>query len=167
MKAQPHPHYVMPHHRAPLRLSRNRRYGVYAIGGTLWLSGAAWLVLHYLLMRAGPFGDEPHPLEPWALRLHAAMAFASIWTFGLVWGAHIVLGWRTRRHRVSGGLAVALLGGLIATGYLLYYLGDDQWRSVNAIAHWAAGLALPLLLAVHIVRGRRRARGSAQRPGLQ
>jgi len=53
---------------------------------------------------------------------------------------------------------VGLLLWLIITGYLLYYLTDDRWRSVGAIAHWAMGLAMPVLLAVHIVLGRRRAK---------
>ncbi|TCV94730.1 hypothetical protein EC912_103215 [Luteibacter rhizovicinus] len=129
---------------------------VYAIGWTLWLSGVLWLVFHYALMRKGPFGDEPQPLETWWLRLHAAMAFASLWGFGLVWGVHIVAGWRTQRQRISGGLAVGLLVWLSLTGYLLYYLTDDRWRDISAVTHWATGLALPVLLAIHIVLGRRR-----------
>jgi len=143
-------------YRAALRLSRRRRWTVYAVGLLLWASGALWLLLHYFLMGKGEFGDVPHPFEPWSLRVHAAMAFAAMWTFGLVWGVHIVAGWRTRRQRASGGLAVAVLVWLIGTGYLLYYLGDEQWRSGALIAHWLVGLALPVLLGIHIVLGRRR-----------
>jgi hypothetical protein len=51
---------------------------------------------------------------------------------------------------------VALLGWLIATGYLLYYLVDDQWRMVASWAHWLVGLALPLAFIVHRMRGRQR-----------
>ncbi|MHA6206196.1 hypothetical protein ACXU4B_17350 [Dyella soli] len=156
MKTHPLPHAVVGQHRAPLRLSRHRRYLVYGIGWTLWLSGALWLVFHYALLRKGEFGDEPHPLEAWWLRLHAAMAFAALWSFGLVWGVHIVAGWRTRRQRLSGGLSAGLLAWLSLTGYLLYYLTDDHWRGISAVAHWAMGLALPALLALHIVQGRRR-----------
>jgi hypothetical protein len=148
---------VIGQHRAPLRLSRRRRYTVYAIGWTLWASGVLWLLFHYALMHKGTFGDEPNLLEPWWLRLHSAMAFATLWGFGLVWGVHIVAAWRTRRQRLSGALAVTLLVWLSATGYLLYYLTDDRWRGISAVAHWATGLALPALLAAHIVLGRRRA----------
>jgi hypothetical protein len=149
---------VIGQHRAPLRLSHRRRYMVYAIGWTLWASGVLWLLFHYALMRKGAFGDEPHPLESWWLRLHAAMAFATLWSFGLVWGVHIVAGWRTRQQRLSGAIAVTFLVWLSGTGYLLYYLTDDHWRGISAIAHWTAGLALPVLLAAHIVLARRRAR---------
>ena len=158
---KPHPHHhAVIGHRAPLRLSRQRRYLVYAVGWLLWLSGALWLLFHYALMQKGEFGDTPHPLEPWWLRLHAAMAFGTLWTFGLVWGAHVVAGWRTGRLRWSGGTAVGMLSWLALSGYLLYYLGDERWRSVTSVAHWAAGLALPAMLALHIVLGRRRARRS-------
>ncbi|WP_090451116.1 hypothetical protein [Dyella sp. OK004] len=153
----PHPHHpTVVGHRTPLRLSRRRRYLVYGIGWTLWASGALWLLFHYALMQKGEFGDTPHPLEPWWLRLHAAMAFAALWSFGLVWGVHIVAGWRTRRQRLSGGLSVGLLLWLVISGYLLYYLGDEQWRGITSVAHWLTGLSLPLLLACHIIFGRRR-----------
>ena len=151
-------HNVIGHHRTPLRLSRRRRYLVYAIGWTLWLSGALWLVSHYFLMSKGPFGDTPNPMEPWWLRLHGAMAFGALWSFGLTWGVHIVAGWKTGRQRVTGGVAVGVLTWLIITGYLLYYLTDDGWRNVSVLAHWTVGLALPVLLAVHVVLGRRRAK---------
>lgn len=154
-------------HTMPLRLSRRRRYTVYGVGCTLWLSGVLWLIFHYFMQHRGEFGRTPNPLEPWWLRLHAAAAFATLWTFGLVWGAHIVTGWRTGRHRITGSVAVAVLGWLILTGYLLYYLVDDQWRSVASLGHWSVGLSLPMLLTLHIVRGRRRrvARPKAIRPG--
>jgi hypothetical protein len=86
------------------------------------------------------------------------MAFATLWSFGLVWGVHIVAGWRTRQQRLSGAIAVTFLVWLSDTGYLLYYLTDDHWRGISAIAHWTAGLALPVLLAAHIFLARRRAR---------
>jgi hypothetical protein len=150
------PHSVIGQHRTPLRLSRQRRYVVYVVGWGLWLSGVLWLLFHYFLMSKGDFGDTPHPLEPWWLRIHAALAFAALWSFGLVWGVHIVAGWHTRRQRVSGSAAVTVLGWLILTGYLLYYLTDDRWRNVSGIAHWSMGLAMPLLFAAHVVLGRRR-----------
>ena len=150
------PHNVVGQHRAPLRLSRHRRLFVYTVGWGLWLSGALWLLFPYARMRKGEFGDTPHPLEPWWLRMHAAFAFMALWSFGLVWGVHIVAGWRTGRQRVSGSAAVAVLGWLVLTGYLLYYLTDDRWRDINGIAHWALGLAMPALFVLHIVLGRRR-----------
>ena len=93
------------------------------------------------------------------LVLLGVLAFAALWLFGLLWGVHIVPGWSRGRLRKSGGWMVGSLIFLTASGYLLYYLTDDQSRSVASLLHWSAGLALPALFAVHRVARRRR--GSA------
>jgi hypothetical protein len=38
---------------------------------------------------------------------------------------------------------------LIASGYLLYYLGNAEVISVVAALHWAVGLACPALFLLH------------------
>jgi hypothetical protein len=68
---------------------------------------------------------------------------------------HGPVGWRERRNRVSG---LALCGALIAitvTGYCLYYLGDEGARMAASLSHWILGLALPVVLALHALLGRR------------
>jgi hypothetical protein len=47
---------------------------------------------------------------------------------------------------------------LIATAFGLYYLGAETVRSWASDLHIGAGLALPVLLVVHIVAGRRSSR---------
>ncbi|MBI3677640.1 MAG: hypothetical protein HY243_13600 [Proteobacteria bacterium] len=134
---------------SPVRLSRARRWVTYGIGLGLWLTGVAWLVLHYFLQQQGEFGPAPHPLEYWSRAAHGLFGFAALWTFGLLWGAHIVGAWGTRRHRISGTMLLGLLVWLIASGYLLYYLGNDAAISAVALAHWAVGLTLPLPFFAH------------------
>jgi hypothetical protein len=125
------------------------------VGWGLWLSGVIWLLFHYFFMRDTAFGPQPHPLEIWTLRLHAAFGFFALWSFGMVWSAHIVGGWYTRRQRWSGGSAFAVLGLLVISGYLIYYLIDDEWHSGVALVHWIVGLSLPCFMALHVVLGRR------------
>ena len=154
----------MRHGHAPpappaLRLPHTLRLGLYAVSMGLWLSGALWLVYHYGLHQPGEFGLGTHPMEPWWLRLHGACAFAALWLFGFLWGVHIAPGWSRGRLRKSGGWMVGSLIFLTASGYLLYYLTDDQSRAVVSLLHWSAGLALPALFAVHRVAPRRQ--GSA------
>ena len=43
---------------------------------------------------------------------------------------------------------------LTLTGYLLYYVGAEATRELMSIAHWAVGLAVPLLTGLHVWRGR-------------
>jgi hypothetical protein len=128
-------------------LSGRRRRGIYAVGAGLWGSGALWLVAHYFWLRQGEYGPEVSPAEPVALAAHGAFAMVSLWFAGLLWGVHVLAGWRSGRGRWSGGLTLAGLLVLAVTGYLLYYVGDDGRRAAASLVHWVLGLALlPLFL---------------------
>ncbi|WP_395683394.1 hypothetical protein [Dokdonella sp.] len=135
------------------RLSRRREWIVHGIGGVLWLSGVAWIVLHYFLRRAGEFGEQPHPLEIWSLRLHGGAAFAALWLFGLLWPIHVIPAWRARR-RASGIVVAGVFIMLIASGWLLYYGSGDDTRAAVALVHWIIGLALLAPYLWHTLRGR-------------
>jgi hypothetical protein len=138
--------------RRTARLTPTRRLGVYGVGVAVWLSGALWLLFHYFFVRQGPLGATPHPLESWWLTLHGASAFAAIWAFGWLWSAHITKGWATGRKRPSGGLLVTALAWLTLSGYLLYYVGHEEVRTITSVLHWASGLACPIPFVVHRFR---------------
>jgi hypothetical protein len=130
-----------------IKLGKGRRWSLYGVAAGLWSSGGLWLVAHYLWMKQGDFGPETSPAEPWALDVHGAFAMASLWFAGLLWGVHVLTGWESRRGRWSGGWLLGLLGILAVTGYLLYYVGDDDWRGRASLIHWVVGLALlPMFL---------------------
>lgn len=148
-------HKPAPGHGARGRLQTRREIAVYVVLGVLWLSGAAWLLLRYFLRPAGEFGEMPHPLEPWVMRLHGLGAFAALWLLGQLWIVHVVPSWRSHR-RGTGILLSGVMAALVVTGYLLYYAGDESLRSLVAIAHWAIGLALIAPLLFHSLRHRSR-----------
>ncbi|MBS0582018.1 MAG: DUF4405 domain-containing protein [Proteobacteria bacterium] len=139
-----------------LRLSPRHRRLVYAAFFAIWVTGILWLVFHYFLQRQGEFGAEPHPLEAWWLRLHGAAAFVVLWLAGLLWIVHVRQGLARPKRRVSGIVLIVMFAVLAASGWLLYYASDDSLRDAVRLIHWLVGLALPLLLVVHIVRGRKR-----------
>lgn len=148
--------------RGPVKLSRHRRLWVYVILLGLWLSGAAWLVLHDFLRSKGEFGLESNPAEPWMLKAHGAFAFATLWLLGLLWGVHVLNGWHAGRRRWSGGLLLGAMIVLGASGYLLYYAGDDRLRGAISLAHWIVGLGAPGLFLLHrLIREGRTRRASA------
>jgi hypothetical protein len=138
-----------------------RRWALYIVGAGVWLTGGLWLLYHYFLVRQGDFGPTANPLEPWWLKLHGAFAFAAIWLFGLLWGAHITKAWPHKRRRWSGGVLAGVFAFLILSGYLLYYLGDDTLRPLVSVLHWGIGLACPVFFLVHRLR---RSRRSPHRP---
>jgi hypothetical protein len=143
-------------HRPTARLTPRRRSAVHVVGAGLWLSGAAWLLFHFFVRGNGEFGATTHPLEPWALKLHGAFAFATLFVCGLLWGIHIVNGWSTRLRRGTGGALLGVLAWLALSGYLLYYLGDEQLRAATSLLHWTIGLALPLAFLAHRLAPKRR-----------
>jgi hypothetical protein len=138
--------------REHIKLNRARRLIVYLAGSGLWLTGAAWLVLHYFCVRKTDFGPQPHPLEYWSRAAHGLFGFVSLWTFGMLWAAHIVGGWYSARRRMTGLATATILGALILSGYLLYYVGDDGVLSWVSLIHWAIGLSLPVIFLAHRIR---------------
>jgi hypothetical protein len=160
-----------PHHpRLQQRLSRSHELWVYASGGVLAASGIGWLLCHFLLRGPGP---GPHPLEVWWLRLHGAALLAFLAVIGTLLPAHVVYGWRHRMNLGTGIPVLGVMGLLTLTGYGLYYLVADDWRSWTSTVHWVVGLLAIALVGLHAIRGKQASRarlhsarheGRARRP---
>lgn len=144
------------HHPQPIRLGNRHKRTLYGVILTLWASGALWLLFHYFLRVSGDFGDAAHPLESWWLRLHGLMAFASLVAIGSVLPIHARRAWQLNKNRRSGLAMKAYLLWLALTGYALYYFLSESNEAWLPLAHWIAGLALPLGGLMHIRLGRRR-----------
>jgi len=143
-----HEHHLRP--RRPVRPGRRQRQMVYLATVLLVGSGLVWLLAHYLL----PLPEEAarHPLEPWMMRIHGASTMLGLAVLGGIWGNHVLGAWDRGTHRGSGGAMIGLWLGLALSGYGLYYLADEAWRSIASGLHVAAGLALPVGLTVHVLR---------------
>ena len=150
----------MQGHRAPMRLSSRHERWIYVAAGALLLSGAGWLVGHYLLAgsslgAAFEFDGVPHRSELWWLRLHGAAAMGFLVTFGALLPGHVVQGWRQRQNRSSGVFMLSVVLALVLTGYGLYYLGSEATRPWISAAHWALGLVAAAALVLHVLLGKR------------
>ncbi len=124
-------------------------------GAVLWVTGAAWLLLHFFGQRQGEFGPETNPAEPWTMRLHGAALVAALLGAGGLLVAHVWRGWSYHSQRVHGVILVAVTTLLILTGYLLYYASDEWGRPAISAMHWALGLAAPVPFLWHYRSGRR------------
>ena len=67
---------------------------------------------------------------------------------------HVRFAWRACRNRENGSLFLGAFGILTLTGYGLYYAGAESLRAWTSWIHLAVGLALPLLLILHIWLGK-------------
>jgi branched-subunit amino acid ABC-type transport system permease component len=138
-----------------MRLSRGHLRWVYASGLALFASGALWLLFHYFIQVHGEFGERPHALEVWWLRLHGAAAMLMLAVLGSLLPVHVRRGWHQRKNLVAGTIVAAFALLLIVSGYALYYFGSEETRPWISAFHWLLGLGTPALLMWHIVSGRR------------
>ena len=140
--------------RNALQLSRRHKAALYFFTLLVLATGIAWWGLDRWAAVRDEFGGlAKHPAQSWMLRLHGAGAFGFLLVFGSLIPVHVKRGFQTRQNRATGITLVAVFGLLSLTGYALYYLGEESGRALAAAAHWWIGLAAPLLLIVHIVRG--------------
>ena len=140
----------------PIRLGARHRRVVYAGLFVLWLSGALWLLFHYFLQRPGAFGNEPHGLETWWLRLHGLVTMVVLVTAGSVLVHHARRAWQLGKNRLVGALLSGILLWLALSGYALYYFSSDDNQAWLPMLHWLPGLILPLALVLHVRHGQRR-----------
>ena len=150
--------------REGIRLSRRHQRLLYGICGVLWATGALWLIFHYFLQVSGEFGETPHPLEPWWMRLHGLAAMLALLFLGSLVRGHIRVGWNIRRHRLSGATLVGASATLIATGWALYYVSSEAARPWISVIHWSIGLVSAAVIGVHVYAGARARRIARSQP---
>lgn len=130
-------------------MPRWQRVGIYATFTLLLITGVLWWMLD--LQR----GENPSSApQTWLLRLHGLLAMLALVCLGSVITAHIRIGWALHRNRLIGATFLATVVILAITGYALYYAVGDTMRALSSWIHFVVGLIAPVLLALHIVRGR-------------
>jgi predicted small integral membrane protein len=138
-----------------LRLDPRFRWALYAAFGALFLTGAAWLVADQ--MKEGVHGDAWQETASYLLMIHGGAAMLMLMLYGALVPLHIARSWRARRNRVTGTAMATFNAVLIVTSFGLYYAGSEVFRPWMSGVHIAVGLALPVLIALHVVLGRRSA----------
>jgi hypothetical protein len=142
-----------------VKLSMRHERWTYWILALVFLSGAAWIALHYGPADNGPDGAW-RPAEVWALHLHGAAAMAALVAVGSLLAQHVPSAWRLQRNLVSGVAVLACAAALAVTGWLLYYASGEEVRAWSSYLHMAIGAAGPLGLLWHLAYRCRLARGA-------
>lgn len=144
----------MPHRRTA-KLASWQIWLLTLSGATLWLSGAAWLLLHYYGQVQGEFGPETNPVAPWMMKAHGLALIPMLMGIGGMFIAHIPKGWTHQQQRIAGIALCLCLSLLIASGYMLYYVGAEDVRGWTSTVHWSVGLMLPVIFVWHYLNGLR------------
>ena len=145
--------FIMRHPRPDsIRLKRLQKYFLYGVLTLLFFSGVAWAYWTYLA--AWP-GDFEISAKAWAMKIHGAAAMAVLVLIGMLLSGHVKSAWRARRNRANGSIFLSVFAVLTVTGYGLYYAGGEVVREWTSWIHLVVGLALPILLLIHILLGRK------------
>ena len=110
-------------------MSTGLRRAIYVVCALLWVSGCAWLVVHFAFPTATDFGPGPNPFEPLLLRLHGwvAVCVRCFCSAGLPRTTSAIVG-EESPNRVSGFSLAGFVVVLTASGYALYYTTDRTAR---------------------------------------
>lgn len=135
-----------------IRLSQRHKLVLYSVLGVVFASGVIWAWLHYFGSTENEFGASP--AKAWVLMIHGLFAAVSLMLIGSLLPLHVKYAWRAHRNRGNGIFFISMVALLIGTGYALYYIGNEHLRSWTSWIHLGVGLIFPILLIVHIWRGR-------------
>jgi hypothetical protein len=148
-----------------MTLSVRHERWVHSVLAFVYVTGIAWLVLHYGVNGGARLEDAWQVAESWMLRAHGAAAMLALIVFGSMLASHVPAAWALRRNLASGVWMFAAMALLAATGWLLYYASGEWARAWVSYVHMAVGVAGPLALAWHLAYRRRIARLSRQKGG--
>ena len=135
------------------RLDPPFRFAVYAAFGVLFMSGAAWFVADRI--------KESSENEIWQesaatlLMIHGGTAMVTLMLLGALVPVHVGRAWRARKNRATGMIMAVCNAVLIVTAFGLYYLASEALRPWASDIHLAFGLALPVMMLVHVQVGRK------------
>jgi hypothetical protein len=141
--------------RERVHLSRRHQAWVYGSLGLLLVTGGVWLVARRWLGGAGELGEATSPLAAASMKVHGAAAMVALIVLGSVLPGHVQRAWKARMSRATGAVLLAANAVLIASGYALYYAGDEWLRAIASPLHWVVGLLLPVAMGAHLWERRR------------
>lgn len=119
----------------------------------LLVSGIGWIAADQ--WKVGPDGEFWQRCIATSLMIHGGAAMVALLLLGALIESHMRRAWRVRRNRFTGTVMTLVNGFLVVSAFALYYNGSETLRPWISNAHIIGGLALPLLVILHILVGRR------------
>ncbi|MBU1215679.1 MAG: hypothetical protein KKF58_01525 [Gammaproteobacteria bacterium] len=136
-----------------VRLSSSARNTVLLCSLLVIASGAAWMILGGMVDTQN-YADPLHTIRHRMLVLHGVAAYVLVWMAGRLSSLHQQGNWRAHRNRRNGALLTAVLALLAVSGLCLYYPPHEDWREAISQLHQGLGIALALLLPLHLLAAR-------------
>lgn len=140
--------------RRGLQLSPRHRFLLYGASLALFISGVAWACLQHL-DEAGRAGEQLVGWKQPLIAIHGFSAIFFVLLLGTLLTGHVRRAWHARKNQRNGLFFLTGVSLLTLSGYLLYYLGDENWRKIVGDFHLWLGVLSPMLLLWHIWAGRK------------
>jgi len=137
-----------------MRLKSAFRLALYGVFGLLFASGTFWLLADQMMLQTEGNTETWQQLASLLLSVHGGTAMVTLMLLGALGPMHVQRAWRAKTNRVTGIASIATYGLLIATAFGLYYLGSEAVRPWVSYIHIAFGLAVPAVIAAHVMIGR-------------
>ncbi len=134
-------------------MSPRTRAVLIGVCALLWLSGALWLLLHYVYPDHNEFGRLPNRFEAPLMRVHGLVAVAGVFLLGWIGAGHIRARWSVALNRASGLWLLGCAAVLVLSGYALYYT-TGGFHDAAALAHQGLGLVAIVAALMHWRRSR-------------
>jgi hypothetical protein len=135
-----------------MRIKTAFRFALYGAFGVLFVTGVVWLIADR--MKDGPSSDHCQQVAANALMVHGGATMVTLMLLGALVPSHIQRAWRAKKNRLTGVISLTVYGLLIVTAFGLYYFGSDMLRPWLSFFHAAIGLAVPAVIATHVLVGR-------------
>ena len=137
-----------------MRLEPRVRASLYTVTAVLFVTGVTWWVLDW--RGALDVGSTWWPAGSYLLMTHGGAAMLAMILLGALIPLHLRAAWPSRSSRGTGVLMIAFHAALIVTAFGLYYIAHEALRRWTGTVHASIGFGLPVLLALHVMLGRRR-----------
>lgn len=137
-----------------MRLDRWARWSLYGLVAALVLTGGIWWALDWRGDLA--LSSAWRQTGSYLLMAHGGAAMLVLLVLGMLIPLHVRPGWVSGKSRTSGVLMLAVNAALVVTAFGLYYIGHEALRRWTGTLHATIGFGLPMLLAAHVLLGRRR-----------
>ena len=132
-----------------IKMPAFQKWNVYIFSIVLAVTGLWWTSVHEVVI------SKNLKLMHQLIMVHGVVALFCLIIFGSVITQHVRLAWITKRNRISGGLVFLSISLIALTGLGLYYANEDLHDFYKWV-HLALGIALIILMPLHIIMGRRR-----------
>lgn len=136
------------------KITSSIKYLLFTSLAALFLSGVAQIMLRSFFYTETDYGISFSPYEASSLSIHGASSILFLVIFGALFPTHISRAYKAGVNMKTGILVLVFVFVLIITGYFLYYVANENLRTISSLTHSVLGVLLIPILFSHVIVGK-------------